>query len=646
MIGDIYSTSAVSAYQPSTPVADFTSIVKKDYSYGNEILHRGWVELNGMSVIGRMNRDQKTFNAFVDETVEDESEAWKWRGTRSKARNKAVAMHSQLTAGYIIPNFLAQNEDSEEDRGFSDFMRDGIEWMVENSEYKSSFLMASMGMLVNPVTYMGAEFADVKQTIKEKTDKGFTRKEIRDEVLSGFKAPVYSADQILISNVYDQNIQRQRTIIKRRYIEWSEAKAKYEDNEFWAFVKPGIKTLYNDDDGLFYEVKDDDHPHLVEEVTYLNRREDTEAVFLNGIYMGDANPEDNAIKHRDNRNAPKYNVVPFGHQRINEHFFYYKSLMNVQYWDNQLLDAQYEIGMNRAFLDANMPIAVTGADKVDSDIVFPSAVIAFEDKDTKVIPLLPPANLGNMFTAMGVVEKSMDESSLPATTAGQLPDANQKATSVAIAERNAKILLQGQGKTLAESMVQFGGLMADIFINHYSIPEVEEMLGDNSKLKYRKMILKNKVVNGKELSKVLLFDEQLLGAEFTEEDERKKNLELLKDTGFPENNTHIYAVNPELFSRMKFLVNIEPEVMFPQNEEFRQAILTQVMAQFAQNPFVDLEALTQKTLYAFFRGESEGLLKRRGMQDTEVINGGLPQTVAGQQAVNTATGRGLAGVGV
>jgi len=331
MIGDIYDDSQVSVYAPSKAVTDLTGFVQKDYSYGYEILHKPWVELNNRSVIGDMNRGQRTFNAFVDEDVEDPRDAWKWRGTRAKARNRAVAMHAHLTAGYIIPMFTAQNEHDEEDMDFSGFMRDIVTWMVENSNYKSSFLGASLGMLANPVTYLGAEYAEIFQTIKERTEQGFSKREILDEVLSGFRAPVYSADQILISNAYDQNIQRHRFNITRRYIEHSEAQAKYDKHENWNNVTPGIQTIYSEDDGLFYDVKDDDHPHLVEEVVYKNRREDTEVTFVNGIYMGDENVGDNPIKHRDNRGAPKYNVVPFGYHRVNEHYFFYKSLMNIQY---------------------------------------------------------------------------------------------------------------------------------------------------------------------------------------------------------------------------------------------------------------------------------------------------------------------------
>ena len=609
MIGDIYKNSRVSAYQPSADVADVTATVKKDYSYGHEILNRSWVELNNRSVTEDKNRGQRTFNAFVDESIEDPATAWQWRGTRSKARNKAIQMHAFLTAGYIVPSFVAQNDEDEEDRDFSDMMQDTVEWMIHNSNYKESFLQVAMGMLVNPVTYMSAEYIEVYQTIKEKQEDGtYTKEEILDDVLSGFQAPVYSAEQVLISNAFEQNIQRHRFNIKTRYIEWGEAKAKYKDHENVDYIKPGVKTLYSETDGVFYDIKDDDHPGLVEEVIYVNRREDVEIPYVNGIYLGDTDVNANAIKHRDNKNAPKYNVVPFGYQRVNEHFFFYKSLMNAQYWDNQLLDEQYRLGMNRAFLDTNMPMAVTGVDSIDQEIVFPSSVVAFANPEAKVQPLLQPANLGAIFNAMQITENSIEESSISATSGGQLPDANQKATAVAVAQRNAETIIKGVGANLALSVVQFGTLMSDIALQHVTAPQVDEVSGEKVRLKYRTLILNNKVIDGKEMSKILRFDESLLGVDMDEDEKNERALDLLEESGYPEQTKEIYCINPLLFSRRKYLTRVEPDRMFPKNDEYRQGLMSQLYAQFQQNPFIDLESLTRKTMYAFLRSETDEVM--------------------------------------
>ena len=630
MIGNFQGNKVISRYQPNKEVADFTALVQKDYAIGDEILNKAWVELNDRSVIDDKDRGQKTFNAFVDENIENPAEKWKWIGTRSKARNKAIAMHAQITAGYIIPMFMAQNEDGEEDQDFADFMRDIIEWMIHNSDYKSSFLAIVMGMLMNPINYLGAEFREIYQTIKEKTDKGYIKKEVLDEVLSGFNAPVYSADQLLIANAYEPNIQRQRFIIKKRFIDYEEARALYGDHDNWDFVLMGHRTLYNKSDGMFYDNKDDFHQLLVEECIYLNRSEDVEVPFVAGIYLGDKSVKDNPIRHRDNQNRPKYNVVPFGYQRVNEHFFFYKSLMNSMYWDNMLLDAQYQLGMNRMFLDTNMPIAISGEDKIDSEVVFPSSVISFKDKDTKVSPILPQANLENVFASMRATEASMEESSVSNQTAGQLGDPNQKATALLLAEQNAKKMLQGVGKTIAESVVQYGNLMADIAVNYLSIPEVGEIIGDQSQIKYRTFILNNQTVSGRQVSKVLKFDKNLLGKEMTDKDRKRENIKMLSDIKYPNNKQHLIRINPELFAMRKYFSRVEPELLFPKNEEYIQAVATQMYNMLRNDELVEPEKLVREVVHSFYRGRSDEFISKQTTDVMGFMNQRRPQVPTGK----------------
>ena len=174
MIGSIYDETPTSTYRPSQAVIDFTNVVHKDYNTGHQILNKSWNELNENSVIEDMNRGRKMFNAFVDENFENPNDAWKWRGTRSMARNKGIAMHANLTAGYMLPSFQAQNDDDEIDRGVSEFMTDLVEWMAqdENSNYKENFLSLVFAMETDPVVYLGAEYQKVMQDIKIKGESG------------------------------------------------------------------------------------------------------------------------------------------------------------------------------------------------------------------------------------------------------------------------------------------------------------------------------------------------------------------------------------------------------------------------------------------------------------------------------------------
>lgn len=615
MIGDIDKSSHISMYQPPGPVADLTGVVQADYEAGQQILDRSWVELNERSVVDDENRGQMMFNAFVDLSSEDPDEAWKYRGTRSMARNKGIAMHANMTANFLLPMFVAQNDADEIDRDFSEVMRDIIEWMASptNSNYQSSFLAVVFGMIKNPVTFMGAEYCEVMQKIRVRSADGkSTVKEILDEVLSGFNAPIYSSTQILITNAFERNIQKQRRIIKREYIEISELEAEFGDHPNWAFVQTGKRSIYNDEDGLFYDVYDDEHPNLVAKETAYCRRDDSEVPFLGGIYMGDTDVENNPFYHRDNRNAPKYNVVPFGYNRIGEHFFYYKSMMNVVGWDNTLYDAMSEVVMNNALLEQDPPSYTAGGEQVDSEINFPGAMVSSEDPNFKVGRIFPAKDFSSAFKSLEETKNSIDEATLSDTETGKLPEASQKAYSVAQAAASAKKIIAGNAKCLVESITQYGDLMKDIALNNITAPQVDEIVGGPMKLKYRSFMLDNKSVGGRNVTKSIKFDESLIGIEMTDQEIREANLKLLEQSGYPNNKEALMRVNPEKFAKFNYYCKVDVEEMFAKNADYWQPVLLNLKQTLAQDPFIDQEALTRELMYSYFRSKGDSFIKKPG----------------------------------
>lgn len=646
MIGEIDKNAELSGYQASDEVVAFTKAAQYDYFLGHQILHRPYLELNNRSIIDDENRGEMMFNAFVDTEVEDPQEAWKWRGTRSMARNKGIAMHANLTSNYILPTFEAQNDEDQVDQDFSEVMRDIIEWMADptNSNYQSSFLQTVMGMLTSPVTFLGAEYFEVYQKIRERQEDGtYQTKEVIDEILSGFQAPVWDASQILITNAYERNIQKQKRIWKRRYVDKNELQAKYGEHPNWQFVQTGVRSIINQEDGLFYDVKDKSRAdrNIVSEEICLTRRDDSEVPFVNGVYLGNMDSiEDNPINHRDNRGAPKYNVIPFGYSRIGKHFFYYKSMMNVMGWDNMLYDAQNEVFMNRALLEAEMPIAVSGAaaDKVDSDIVFPNSVTVFESENTKVTPLLPGSNLPALQGAIRATEDSMSDAAVSDTTGGNLPDGNQKAYSVAQAGVAAKKIISSVGKSIAESVVKYGDLMKDIAINHITIPQVDELVGGDLKLKYKSFMV-TKSGAGKSTARHIKFDASLIGAEMTKDDKESEAIRLLEAAGYPTDTKSLLRVNPELFARFKYLTRADAEDMFSKNSDYWQPVLLNLKTALAQDPTIDQSKLSKKLMYSYFKSEGDEMVVKAPAQQPQKFSGptaggGAPGNAFGAQVQN------------
>lgn len=634
MIGDV-TQGAKASYNPSPEVAAVTKACQADYQYGHNILNKPWPELNDRSVIDDMNHGRMMFNAFVDEGTDNPAEEWKWRGTRSKARNKGIAMHASLTASYMIPAFTAQNESQELDRDMSDFMSDLVRWMTQdqNSNYLSSFLDLIFAVESDPIVYLGAEYAEVMQQIKIKQEDGtYTKKEILDDVLSGFKAPIWTADQILVSNAYERNLQVHRRLIKRRWIEYSEAQAIYGEHEYWSSVQAGFKTVYNADDGLFYEIKDDDHPNLVEEVKIMGRREDLEIPFVGGIYMGESNVDGNPMKHRDNFNAPRYNVQQFGFYPIGSHFLFYKSMMNAMRWDNQLYDAMSEIVMNRAILEVDFPVAISGADKFDEDIVFPNAVVTFSDKDTKATPLLPASNMSAGFAALKETEGSIEEGTISEVSAGQLPAASQKAFTVAQASANAKKMIMDVAKGIAISVARYGLLMADIAITHLSVPEASAIVG--SPLKYRTFLLPNQTVGGRSATKMLTFDPSLMGLNMSDAQEEEANLKLLEEKGlYPNAREHLYKANPEIFAARKYTATADYEELTMGSREQQQGMLSALYAQLNADPMIERETLLRELMRSYFRSNADDYIAKKPMAGMQ----GLPAQVEGANPTAVAS---------
>ena len=627
MIGEIDTKQdKTSSYNPSEDVRKFIIQVKKDYEAGHNILTKSWNELNGASVLEDMDRGRKMFNAFVDESVDNPNEAWKWKGTRSKARNKGIAMHANLTTSYMMPSFKAQNDDSDIDRDVSEFMTDLVEWMAndENSNYKENFLTLVFAMESDPIVYLGAEYQEVMQTIKIKQEDGkYTKKEILDEVLSGFKAPIYTADQVMISNAHERNLQKHKTVGKRRWISYEDAKAKYGDHKNWDYVKAGYNVVFNESDGLFYELKDSDHEGLVEEYTPAYRRDDTEVCFIGGIYMGNDNVDENPIKHRDNFGAPRYNIQQFGFYPIGSHFIFYKSMMNTMRWDNALYDASTEIMANRAILDAEMPMAISGTDKIDSDVVYPNSVVAFKDINTKVTPLMPNSNLQPIISSLNLTEDSMSESSVSETISGQLPAASQKAYSVSQVQANSKKIIGGVAKGMAVSISKYGLLMADIAINNLSTPQIMDIVGDETVLKYRKFVLNNKDVGGKRTSKKLIFDDSLIGKKMTDEEKRAANLDLYAEA--EKSDTSIMKANPEFISKMKYYCTADYKELFAQTDESMQALLTNLYTLTANDPLINKEELLQELMYSYFKSKGSRFINKN-TQPSVLPEGSIPNT--------------------
>lgn len=648
MIGTIdKKNDAPSLYKPSKEVRDFTGFVKQDYQSGWDNLHTPFEELNDMTVIDRMNLDQRTWNSYTEEGSNDPDEAWRWRGIRPITRSKILSIAAHSTAQIMIPEIFAQNDEDEEDKMLANVMRWMMKWNIKESNYEQSFLFAVIGALVNPVTFLQADYFEIMQTIKERGDNGeITEAEVLDEVMSGLQMNVLGADEVMVTNAYEFNHQKQKAVIRTRYIEYDDAKALYGGHEDFEVVSPGQETIFDAETGLFYDQFDEDLPTLVKETTYYNRREDTQVAFIGGVYLGDSNVDANPMKHRDNRNAPKYPQAKTGYEPIDtKKFYYYKSAVNKLAHDQQLVDRMWQMRMDGTFLETMPPQALFGDGHVDSSVFFPGKVTSF-GQDDKMEAIKTGGNLNATDSAIADIERSMAQSSISDVQSASGPSQQGTAFVFSQLQQNANTELGLFGKMLAPFVLDVGGLMMDNILQHQTIAEVEEITGGNTRLKFRTFLVPDEKDGGKKVTRKIRFSEELMGRPMTDKQVKKRE-RALRNESDKIGDTRIYDVNPEKFQMLKYKLSINPDNMLPKNKAFEKVMNLEAYDRMIVDPVIgtDPEAMTAVTrdflVSTFAEGDADKYLpkdpsKVLGMD----LSGGDKKEAKTSAIVNEAAGNG------
>lgn len=622
MIGDILTdktgkpASPLSSYQPTEAISNLTARIKRDYTIGHKNQTTPFREFNDMSLQGISERDQKLFNSYVEPKSEDPDESWMWNGVKPVTRNKIISIAAHATAALIYPNVFAQNKNDEEDKGAAQVMRELIEYNIQNSDYEETFLFGIIAACVNPCVYLQSEFSEVQMTIKEQNEKGtISTKEIIDDVLSGFKTNLIPTDEMLIANIYQYEHQRQRFTIHRRFIEYDEAERIHGDHKNFEFVKPGVKAIYSELDGQFYDTHDTELVTLVEEVTYRNRLEDTEVPFINGIYLGEDNVDGNPFKHRDTQNRPKYPEAKGGYEPIDEkRFYYYKSAVSKLAPDQQLTDRLWRIGMDASMLQSMPPLAISGNETVNSSVMFPSSVNVFKP-DTKVQPINGGISAVPAFNAIQMLDKDMADSAQDRERSGQSGQVPKTAREVMILDKNAEIAM-GLFKKMIKTLVQdFGYLMIDDIIQHDTIADVEEITGGKTRETYKTFILPEKSSDGKKVTKKIVMDPNMIGQQFSSlEEAQQSSFDMMLQEGGFDGKTRIFRVNPETFRELSFKLSVNPDEILQKNRELEKSLNIEGYQLMFQNPFINREMVTRDFLVETYApGQSDKYMSQNMM---------------------------------
>ena len=580
-----------SSYKPTKKEKESIDLILRDFETGYQTMQKPYEEFNNMSLIRRMDTDQKSFNSYQEAEDEDPDFAWKSRAVRPITRNKIISMAAHLTAAVIYPQIFAQNDNDADDKEASKVMRAIVEWIYDQSEYERNFLFAVISSLINPAVVVNIEYAEVYRNIKDITSRGkWTEKKILDEVLSGFINSIVPLDELFIADIYESDIQKQPWIIRRKAIDYSIAESKYSDKENFKYISPGIQNIFDPNTASFYKAYDENlNDRLVEEVIYYNRSKDLQLILVNGVL----------VTKYDEPNPRKDKLYPFAKtffEPIDEgKFFYGKSLAFKLSNDQANINDMYRLIFDGAALKTMPPQALYGNETLSSTVIIPGAVTRFQDANTKLERIEAGGDLGTGLTVLNKFESSVVESSVDITQSGIQGGGRQTAYQIQTQEQNARTMLGLAGKMIAFLVKDWGKLILGLAVQYVTMADVQRLTDEKTSVNYKKIVLKGKNIGGKTKSQRIEFDLDMPN-EMTEEDMLNRSFDVMEEEGGLDSDVEIYKVNPQLYRNLKFMIKVVPDQVTPPSDALQKALNLELYDRAINNPIANQEAIYKDVL--------------------------------------------------
>lgn len=598
--GDVYISTQInpkdakkleaSSYRPSDEDKKVILMVTDHYAKGTNILNKPRKEFDDLSVIQASKAFQLRFNTYVPNDgrgFEGDPNNWRSKAIKPVQRNKVISIAAHATARQIFPKIFATDKMNSTQDSSARVMELLMENAANNSGYDKTFFRAVLNSLVNVSSVVYSEYAEVYQNFKtEKGEDGKYKIEKRlNRTYSGFQDDILLPEELLIENFYEEDIQKQGYLVKRKILSYSQAQIKYTNTDNFKYVKPGMQCL-GAVDGYYYRYDDELQAVGVEEVIYWNKSLDVRLVLLNGILVTD-NDEPNP------RIDKMYPFSKFGYELFgNTNCYYYKSLISKMDKYSDIVNTLYRILIDGTLLSVMPPVAITGSDNtMDSTAMTPGSVTTFSSAETKAQVVGPTPNLNAAFTMLGKVEESIDQSSSTPLQQGIAAGGTQTAYEISKLEQNAGTVLGLYTKMVSDFVLQYGELRKNDILQYQTIADINKIV-ENNELVYNTF-----VVNTETQTHKIDFN-SIYPGEMTRDEALAASYDILEQE---DNNIVLYKVNPQIFSSLNYKCVVKPDILQPRSEELERALKLDIYREAIQNPNLDPIKVTEDFLLGAYK---------------------------------------------
>lgn len=559
-------TDEIAPYSEDADTLAVSQMILKHFILGTTNAYTPRVEFNDLSLTGRDQYDQMSFNTYQPNNGQGWEGApqsqWRSRAIRPVVRNKCMSIAAHATARLIFPKIFAYNKQSDEQKDAAQVMEDLMEWSGDVSNYPFVALMRVITALSSPASIGYTEYGEVLRTVKTEQgeDGKWIEKQIRDESYPCFMDEVVPVNQLYIQNFFEPDIQRQGWLIWRKVYAFSEAQNKYGGTyDNFKYVHPGVQTIYDDANRTFYYVYD---PNMrsedVEEIIYWNKNLDLKIIMVNRVMLTKC----------DNPNPRQDKLYPFdkfGYEPINNRFFYYKSLAFKLQHDSEIVNTLYQMVIDGTYLSIFKPMVNIGGEIIASDVIVPGAVTTLSDPNADLRAINVGSDLKAGLETLSVVEKSINESSQEPLQQGQEAPSGTTAYEISRLEANANTVLGLFLQMIAKHVKDFGKLRLGDIVQYLTLPEVVDITGE-PEMTYKTFFLKGAKNSNK--NKKIEFDSNQPD-EMEDDEYLDASYSLLEEE--KEKEMAISRVNPSMFRELSYMVTISPDVLSPKSTDLERA---------------------------------------------------------------------------
>lgn len=591
-----------SVYMPTDEEKETLSKVLRDFTLGYQTMYRPRQEFNDLSVIQRDQVDSMAFNTYQTNNGEpaqgDPANSWRSNAIRPIERNKAISMAGHAAGRLGFLKLQATDSESRPDDSAAMVVNGCMDWVNATYFSKEFWLHGVLQSEVSPACVVHHEYRETYRDVKttRKADGSWNMKKELDEANSGFVATIVPTDQVYIENIFERDIQKQRFVIWRRVQSHDQLAAKYRGKKNWEHVRKGMQLLFNDANQGFYFAYDPNlRGELGEEVLYWTKECGGSLVtVVNGVIIGD----------HDAKNPREDGLYPFAkwiYSWIRDNYFYGKSLVFSVSHDANIINTLYPVLVDGAILDTMKPMKYVGKDVIGSDVIIPGGTVNMRDPNSKLEPLLPAMQTGNLLSAMSEVEKSLDQTANTQAAPSNRPGG---ITAYEMSLRDKQVE-QDLGPFYAEligASVQMTRLVMGDVLQFMTVADVAKMQGAKAGLKYKSFLVglndagskaKRRQIRFETLPDALKDPLKAMGA----------SQDLLEEQGGMDSDTEIVKADPARIRALKYSMMMTDDVLQPKSESVRfqrnLEMLDKIISTESVKPGLnDMEEVVTKLLYS------------------------------------------------